>query len=487
MKKLISLVLALVLTASLMAPVMATGTTPKHTDKAKTLYQLGLFKGTGMNSDGTPIFDLDKGATRIQGLVMLIRLLGEEEAALACTAEHPFTDVPSWGEKYVAYAYERGYTNGVGNNAFGSNDNLLGKAYVTFVLRALGYNDAAGDFSYNNALTFGAELGLLESGTCEGALLRDDCALLSYNAMRTAMKDTDTKLAEKLVNDGALTLEQVWESEVLSEEFIIPIDIKNKVIYEKDILAAFPNAMDTNGVGASGNISLATINPRTMFFANYYVERYCYGEYSSLPTTPNNFKELRVAGGDGSSHSLITALDKDGYLVGYGVVNAYSKEDTFVMKSCYYGGKAVADEVKAKLKSIPSQTKQVNNDVLYVEKVKTIHPDGTTTEEVYARIDKDKLPAGFGEITHIATVFPNRETQYIYSHLVGIYGPESGQSKDLDISKPNNQFKIFLNENYDSSRGYYIYLMCGDDIVAYFKEPSEYRLVETVIDLREEG
>ena len=74
---------------------------------AETLHALGLFRGTGEDENGVPIYALEKTATRAEALVMLIRLLGEEDAALSSLAAHPFTDVPAWADRYVAYAYEK--------------------------------------------------------------------------------------------------------------------------------------------------------------------------------------------------------------------------------------------------------------------------------------------------------------------------------------------------------------------------------------------
>ena len=79
---------------------------------ASALKTLHLFKGsfTGYGQG----FDLEVAPTRLQALIMFIRVLGEEEQALAWTGTTPFTDVQngSQAEQYVGYAYSMGYTNG---------------------------------------------------------------------------------------------------------------------------------------------------------------------------------------------------------------------------------------------------------------------------------------------------------------------------------------------------------------------------------------
>ena len=112
-------------------------------NSANGLSQLRLFKGVGTFADGTVNFDLGRPATRVEALVMLIRLLGKEAEAEAGNWKHPFTDVPAWADKYVGYAYEKGLTKGSTATTFGTG-NATAQMYLTFVLRALGYSDAAG-------------------------------------------------------------------------------------------------------------------------------------------------------------------------------------------------------------------------------------------------------------------------------------------------------------------------------------------------------
>ena len=68
-KRIASLLLACVMAASLLVvPAGASGSSPESTDRADKLASLGLFQGTGSG------YQLDGDTTRIQGLVMLLRL-----------------------------------------------------------------------------------------------------------------------------------------------------------------------------------------------------------------------------------------------------------------------------------------------------------------------------------------------------------------------------------------------------------------------------
>ena len=109
-KRLLCMILTLVMIFSLVPSAAAASN--EATEAAETLYELGLFKGTGTNPDGTPIFDLDKTPTRNQAIIMLVRLLGKEEEAKAGTWKIPFTDVSDAMRPYIGYAYTNGLIPG---------------------------------------------------------------------------------------------------------------------------------------------------------------------------------------------------------------------------------------------------------------------------------------------------------------------------------------------------------------------------------------
>lgn len=177
---------------------------------ADGLKALGLFKGsdTGYGFG----YDLEAKPTRIQALIMFLRLIGEEQAALSTTAACPFTDVPAWCQPYVAYAYEQGLTKGVDDAAmlFGTADYVTAGQYVTFILRALGYQDSGDtpDFTWDTALKRGMDLGILTAGEykmlVEEPFLRAQVAYLSYFALDHTYKDRAETLQTQLTTSGVL-------------------------------------------------------------------------------------------------------------------------------------------------------------------------------------------------------------------------------------------------------------------------------------------
>lgn len=158
MKQWISLLLALVLSFALALPA---GAAPPEQEEAAAwqLYYMGLFQGTDTDAEGFPVFSLDRSPTRAQGVTMLVRLLGQEEDALAGTWTTPFQDVPDWAAPYVGYAYEKGLTNGKSETRFDPDSTIRASEYLTFVLRALGYVSGT-DFAWDSAWTLSDKLGI---------------------------------------------------------------------------------------------------------------------------------------------------------------------------------------------------------------------------------------------------------------------------------------------------------------------------------------
>lgn len=203
MKRFLSLFLVIVMFCCVMPTAFAAS--DEATAAADELYALGLFNGTGTDANGKPIYDLDRAPTRHEAVTMLVRLLGKGEEALAGTWETPFTDVADWAKPYVGYAYANGLTSGTSATTFGGNSLVTASQYLTFVLRALGY-DSSTDFKWDAAWELSDELGFT-SGKYNAettTFMRGDVVIISRNALSAKLKGTDTMLACKLVEDEAV-------------------------------------------------------------------------------------------------------------------------------------------------------------------------------------------------------------------------------------------------------------------------------------------
>lgn len=204
MKKLLSFILSLLLVTSI-APVSFAASS-EAVAAANNLHSLKLFSGIGNNADGTPNFDLDGIPDRHQGAIMLVRLLGKENAARNGTWSTPFTDVASWAKPYVGYGYQNKLVYGISSNKYSGTQKITAEHYTTFVLRALGYKDSE-DFVWSNPFILSDKLGIT-NGTYRpgsGKFTRGDMAIISNNALDVKMKGSDKTLLDFLIESGAVT------------------------------------------------------------------------------------------------------------------------------------------------------------------------------------------------------------------------------------------------------------------------------------------
>lgn len=182
-------------------------TAPDAAAAAWQLYELGLLKGQGSLADGTPDLALDETLTRAEAVVLLLRLLAQEESAFLSTAEAPFSDVPGWAVPYVAYAWQNGLVAGVDSEHFAPDDACDVRSYLTLCYRALGYDEGT-YFQWAQALDFAAPLGLTaaESLTETQTLTRGIAAQLTYEALFCRMEHGGQTLAEFLGLDLSVEL-----------------------------------------------------------------------------------------------------------------------------------------------------------------------------------------------------------------------------------------------------------------------------------------
>ena len=190
-----------------------------YTACADSLQALGLFQGTEQG------YDLDRAPTRAEAAVMLIRLLGEEANALALEYTAPFTDLESWQQPYIQYLYENGLTTGTSDTAYAPEQLCSAQMYAAFMLRALDYSEAEGDFAYNDAVAFAQQIGLYDPAVVDTTeFLRDDAAAASYTALSLQPKNVEDTLLDQLVADGAVdaaaaeTYQSLFETYALYRE-----------------------------------------------------------------------------------------------------------------------------------------------------------------------------------------------------------------------------------------------------------------------------
>lgn len=199
--------LTLMLILSVVPSTFAAEMQPK--EAADALHSLGLFGGTGVNNDGTPIYDLERVPTRNEAITMLVALIGKTEQAKAGNWSIPFTDVEPWARPYVGYAYAHQLTSGLSETTYGGSQQVTASQYLTFVLKALGYESGT-DFQWDRAWVLTDQLGITNGrySAQNSSFLRGDVALVSWAALSAKENEKNSTLAQKLISEGVFTQAQ---------------------------------------------------------------------------------------------------------------------------------------------------------------------------------------------------------------------------------------------------------------------------------------
>ena len=214
-RKLIAILLA-VFTAFACVPAFAAGdllispaptasaARPTAGGAADALYALGLVGGYGKNADGSVNFALGDKLTRAQAFVLVVRFVGAEKDATLSVQSHPFTDVPAWAAPYIGYVYANGITKGVSETRFDPDTEVSEAAFLTIMLRVLGYNDGAGDFKWDDPYTLAQSVGIVDAKA--DPFNRGSAFVICYRALTATVKSGNS-IAEQLIAKGVFTKE----------------------------------------------------------------------------------------------------------------------------------------------------------------------------------------------------------------------------------------------------------------------------------------
>ena len=199
MKKLLALVLALVMSMSLV-----TISNAAYSDKADidlkeavdVLSAVGVFEG----SDGK--FDPKANLTREQAAKLVAYLQLGQKSADALVGGNKFTDVAAnrWSAGYVDYCATTGVVAGVGNGQFNPTGSLTALQFGKMLLVCLGYdatteNLTGADWQINTSklMTSAKLLKGLDSVKANDVITREQAAQMMLNAIKAPTVEYDTK------------------------------------------------------------------------------------------------------------------------------------------------------------------------------------------------------------------------------------------------------------------------------------------------------
>ena len=191
MKKLLALVLALVMSMSLVTISNAAfkdADTIDNKEAVEVMNALGVLVG-----DDKGNFNADANLTRAQAAKIVCVMLLGKDASDALSLKSNFTDVSGWAESYIAYCASQGIVAGVGDGKFDPNGKLTGYQFAKMLLVALGYDAElesmiGSDWQVNVAklsisagLTDGLNIALSK------VITRDEAAKMAFNTLKATM------------------------------------------------------------------------------------------------------------------------------------------------------------------------------------------------------------------------------------------------------------------------------------------------------------
>ena len=213
MKKLLALVLALVMTMSL---VTISNAAFKDADKISNKEAVDVMVAVGVLAGyDNGEFGATDTLTREQAAKIIAYLDLGEDIAEALPAVKVFNDVEAsrWSAKYIAYCADAGYIAGIGNGNFDPAGKLTGYAFGKMLLCALGYDadyeQLTGSSWQINVAKLMKTLDIAKnvSKIPSAVLTREEAAQYALNTLKTqtvtANKGTTTTVGGVTVTTGA--------------------------------------------------------------------------------------------------------------------------------------------------------------------------------------------------------------------------------------------------------------------------------------------
>ena len=210
MKKLLALVLALVMSMSL---VTISNAAFKDADKISNKEAVDVMAAVGVLAGyDNGEFGATDTLTRAQACKIIAYLDLGKDVAEALPAVQVFSDLPAsnWAAKYVAYCADAGYVSGVGDNKFAPDEKVTGYQFGKMLLCALGYDATIEEMTGANWSIKVAKLmekNSISKGTSKRGsanLTREEAAQYALNALEADMVDYENKGTNITINGAVI-------------------------------------------------------------------------------------------------------------------------------------------------------------------------------------------------------------------------------------------------------------------------------------------
>mgnify|MGYP004513423235 CR=1 FL=1 len=213
MKKLLALVLALVMSLSL---VTISNAAFKDADKISHDEAVTVMNAVGvLVGDNNGNFNAKDNLTRAQAAKIVSYLLLGNKTAEALAGSNKFSDVAktNWAAGFIDYCATENIVAGVGNGQFAPEGQLTGYQFAKMLLVALGYDAKIEVFTGNdwqiNVSKRADQAGLfddLDGINGNKVLTRDEAAQMAFNALKSPLIEYENKGGNLSVNGAEINI-----------------------------------------------------------------------------------------------------------------------------------------------------------------------------------------------------------------------------------------------------------------------------------------
>jgi len=267
------------------------------------LERMGMLIGEG---NGITEEYLKKVPTRVQAVVMILRLNGVDKDAESFTGTDNFADasLEAWAMPQLAYlkAHPEFGLIGTGDNMFEPTANIDAQAYAKILLTALGYEYNV-DFTWDETIAFAKEKGIAVAEAAEFTV--NDLAVMTESILDLNCKDGSSYFTKLILERDGVADEGVYGTELTEELKAAREAAKNKkrgIIYNNDgndvykAYDAYPGAFDISHLDGNTINTENFLKPRSYGIEDSQAESvfYCTGVFNSYTQESTGITDVRV-------------------------------------------------------------------------------------------------------------------------------------------------------------------------------------------------
>ena len=481
MKKFLSLVLALVMTMSL---VTISAGAKDFTDDSKINYKeavdvISAVKVVDGYEDGSfnPTSTLTRGAA---AKIICNLILGPTTASALVADAVPYKDVPanSTFAGYIAFCSKEGIISGYADGTFRPGNTLTSYAFMKMLLGALGYDQEVEGYTGANwsinvakrALNLGLDDGLAEDFNGMKAVTREEACLYALNTLQATMVEYGSKTTVS-VGGAEVVLAGSKAEDVWNNAANETIKDDNKMQFAEKYFTKLVKDSTTSRDGFGRPATKWVYKGEEI---GTYAEKadVTYAEsvklsdiYADLGMTTKDENAYLYENGEQSSSTLEVSKSNEDKLKDLGdtltgngsIVEVFRNEDTNHVDICVisvYVGEVIKTVAATKTKDayvvIDNKT-SVDVKVSYKDEFETdIFEEDDIVAFTYSKEDDEiksitKLESVTGTLSKraVGTSLTLDETEYKYAKNVA-YG--DGLTDDTDLTN-KGEYTVYLDEN----------------------------------------